>query len=251
MPPGGAAGRCRRVGAAGWGPGAGLHNRVHAPPGGDRYAACLGDRARLQRGRQRRALAPRADRGARDARHFFRGPVHRRWQPGWQHRAPRPARVARRTRAHRQLSPQLRPDRRGPGRASTTAVATSSCSWTATCRTTRTTSRTLLEKIDEGYDVVSGWRRDRQDDASRGAPAPRIANWLIARVTGGPVARLRLHAQGLPARGDPGRAAVRRDAPVHPRLRIDGRRSHHRAAGQSPAARPTASRSTRCRARRG
>src|SRR5437868_5362947 len=41
----------------------------------------------------------------------------------------------------------------------------------------------LLEKIDEGYDVVSGWRRDRRDDASRVLPS-RIANWVIARVTG-------------------------------------------------------------------
>ncbi len=41
----------------------------------------------------------------------------------------------------------------------------------------------LLGKIDEGYDVVSGWRRDRKDDATRVLPS-RIANWLIARVTG-------------------------------------------------------------------
>jgi len=41
----------------------------------------------------------------------------------------------------------------------------------------------LLRKIDEGYDVVSGWRRDRKDDATRVVPS-RIANWLIARVTG-------------------------------------------------------------------
>lgn len=41
----------------------------------------------------------------------------------------------------------------------------------------------LLEKIDEGYDVVSGWRRDRHDAASRVIPS-RIANWVIARVTG-------------------------------------------------------------------
>jgi glycosyltransferase involved in cell wall biosynthesis len=41
----------------------------------------------------------------------------------------------------------------------------------------------LLRKIDEGYDVVSGWRRDRKDDATRVLPS-RIANWLIARVTG-------------------------------------------------------------------
>jgi glycosyltransferase involved in cell wall biosynthesis len=41
----------------------------------------------------------------------------------------------------------------------------------------------LLEKIDEGYDVVSGWRHDRRDDLSRVLPS-RVANWIIARVTG-------------------------------------------------------------------
>jgi glycosyltransferase involved in cell wall biosynthesis len=44
----------------------------------------------------------------------------------------------------------------------------------------------LLEKIDEGYDVVSGWRKDRQDDAVRVLPS-KIANWIIARVTGVPL----------------------------------------------------------------
>ena len=44
----------------------------------------------------------------------------------------------------------------------------------------------LLQKIDEGYDVVSGWRRDRQDDLTRVLPS-RVANWLIARVTGVPL----------------------------------------------------------------
>jgi glycosyltransferase involved in cell wall biosynthesis len=44
----------------------------------------------------------------------------------------------------------------------------------------------LLEKIDEGYDVVSGWRKDRQDDAVRVLPS-RVANWVIAGVTGVPL----------------------------------------------------------------
>ena len=44
----------------------------------------------------------------------------------------------------------------------------------------------LLEKIDEGYDVASGWRKNRQDDASRVLPS-RIANWIIAKVTGVPL----------------------------------------------------------------
>ena len=44
----------------------------------------------------------------------------------------------------------------------------------------------LLAKVDEGYDVVSGWRRNRHDAASRVVPS-KIANWIIARVTGVPL----------------------------------------------------------------
>lgn len=42
----------------------------------------------------------------------------------------------------------------------------------------------LLEKIDEGYDVVSGWRINRQDKAIPRKLPSKIANWLIARLTG-------------------------------------------------------------------
>lgn len=41
----------------------------------------------------------------------------------------------------------------------------------------------LLAKLNEGYDLVSGWRKDRKDNASRVLPS-KIANWLIGRVTG-------------------------------------------------------------------
>lgn len=42
----------------------------------------------------------------------------------------------------------------------------------------------LLEKIEEGYDVVSGWRKNRKDAAvSRKLPS-KIANWLIGKLTG-------------------------------------------------------------------
>ena len=41
----------------------------------------------------------------------------------------------------------------------------------------------MLAKIDEGFDVVHGWRKNRQDSlVSRKLPS-RVANWLIARVT--------------------------------------------------------------------
>jgi glycosyltransferase involved in cell wall biosynthesis len=42
----------------------------------------------------------------------------------------------------------------------------------------------LLAKLDEGFDLVSGWRRSRKDNAiTRNFPS-MIANWLISRVTG-------------------------------------------------------------------
>ena len=42
----------------------------------------------------------------------------------------------------------------------------------------------LVNKLNEGYDVVSGWRKDRQDSRwSRTLPS-RCANWLISRISG-------------------------------------------------------------------
>jgi len=42
----------------------------------------------------------------------------------------------------------------------------------------------LLAKLDEGFDVVCGWRKDRKDKTvSRKLPS-RIANWLIRKVGG-------------------------------------------------------------------
>jgi glycosyltransferase involved in cell wall biosynthesis len=42
----------------------------------------------------------------------------------------------------------------------------------------------LLTKIDEGYDLVSGWRKDRKDNFITRTFPSRIANWIISRVTG-------------------------------------------------------------------
>src|SRR5215213_9083371 len=45
----------------------------------------------------------------------------------------------------------------------------------------------FLEKMDEGYDIVVGWRHNRQDKLiSRKLPS-RIANRLIGKVTGVPI----------------------------------------------------------------
>jgi glycosyltransferase involved in cell wall biosynthesis len=49
----------------------------------------------------------------------------------------------------------------------------------------------LMDKLSEGYDIVSGWRKDRKDKAATRKLPSRIANWLIGRVTG-----VRLHDYG-------------------------------------------------------
>ena len=44
--------------------------------------------------------------------------------------------------------------------------------------------KAIVEKLDEGYDVVSGWRRDRQDPFWTRRLPSRLANGLISFVTG-------------------------------------------------------------------
>ncbi len=41
----------------------------------------------------------------------------------------------------------------------------------------------LLEKIDEGYDIASGWRKQRLDNAVTRKIPSRIANWLMAKAS--------------------------------------------------------------------
>jgi len=42
----------------------------------------------------------------------------------------------------------------------------------------------LLEEIDKGYDVVSGWRKNRRDNIIIRTIPSRTANWLISKLTG-------------------------------------------------------------------
>src|SRR5437867_7087166 len=42
----------------------------------------------------------------------------------------------------------------------------------------------LLEKIEEGYDIASGWRKERLDNALTRRIPSRIANWLMAKASG-------------------------------------------------------------------
>lgn len=42
----------------------------------------------------------------------------------------------------------------------------------------------LVARLSEGYDVVSGWRRNRQDRALTRTIPSRCANWLISKISG-------------------------------------------------------------------
>src|ERR1700739_1412012 len=42
----------------------------------------------------------------------------------------------------------------------------------------------LLRKIDEGYDIASGWRKERVDNALTRKIPSRVANWLMAKASG-------------------------------------------------------------------
>lgn len=48
----------------------------------------------------------------------------------------------------------------------------------------------LLAEIDKGFDVVSGWRKNRHDNLTRKIPS-KIANWLISHIT-----KVKLHDYG-------------------------------------------------------
>jgi len=42
----------------------------------------------------------------------------------------------------------------------------------------------LLKKIDEGYDIASGWRKERLDNAITRKIPSRIANWMMSKASG-------------------------------------------------------------------
>jgi glycosyltransferase involved in cell wall biosynthesis len=42
----------------------------------------------------------------------------------------------------------------------------------------------LLQKIEEGYDIASGWRKNRLDNAFTRRLPSRIANWMMAKASG-------------------------------------------------------------------
>ncbi|MFC1781637.1 glycosyltransferase family 2 protein [Planctomycetota bacterium] len=49
----------------------------------------------------------------------------------------------------------------------------------------------MIDKLQEGFDVVSGWRKKRHDNALTRLLPSKVANWLISKITG-----VKLHDYG-------------------------------------------------------
>jgi glycosyltransferase involved in cell wall biosynthesis len=45
----------------------------------------------------------------------------------------------------------------------------------------------LIKKLNEGYDLVCGWRKDRKDKAVTRVFPSKVANWIIGKITGVPI----------------------------------------------------------------
>lgn len=54
----------------------------------------------------------------------------------------------------------------------------------------------IISKVEEGYDLVSGWRQNRKDAAMTRLLPSKIANWFIGRVT-----NVRIHDYGCSLKG--------------------------------------------------
>ena len=92
----------------------------------------------------------------------------------------------------------------------------------------------LLEQIDAGFDIVVGWRHNRQDKLiSRKIPS-RIANWLIGKVTGVPIRDNGCSLKAFRAEPDQAHSAVLGDAPFHSGDGVD-RRAARRADPRAPS----------------
>ena len=73
----------------------------------------------------------------------------------------------------------------------------------------------LLAKLDEGYDLVSGWKQSRQDPVSKTLPS-KLFNWTVRKSTGVSLHDFNCGLKAYRRRRDRARQGLRRAAPVHP-----------------------------------
>jgi len=77
----------------------------------------------------------------------------------------------------------------------------------------------LLAKLDEGYDIVSGWREQRVDNLWTRRLPSKIANWLMARLSGVALHDFAPRFKAYRAHVIKAHQASRRPAPLHPGAR--------------------------------
>ena len=92
----------------------------------------------------------------------------------------------------------------------------------------------LLAKLDEGFDLVSGWKTRRNDPFFRRLFS-KVFNWATGAVSGREAPRRELRPEGLPRRGAAGHSTVRRAPPVHSDPRCVSRFPDRRDPCQSPS----------------
>ena len=90
----------------------------------------------------------------------------------------------------------------------------------------------LVAKLEEGYDLVAGYRMNRQDKVVTRKIPSWVANRMIISAHGRAHSRQRLLAQGLPPRAARPAPSLLRHASLSSRARRgDGQRANRRGAG--------------------
>ena len=89
--------------------------------------------------------------------------------------------------------------------------------------------------LEEGYDLVSGWKKKRHDPIGKRWPS-KFFNWTARAASGNRASRLQLRAESLPPQGGEGHRGLRRDAPLHSVPGQAGRVRPHRREGRSTIA---------------
>ena len=93
----------------------------------------------------------------------------------------------------------------------------------------------LLDKLSQGWDVVSGWRKQRMDAAVRRNFLSRLANRMISKVTGVALHDYGCSLEGVSSLGGQRRSLVRGDAPIPSPVRRDARGQGYGAARTPPS----------------
>ena len=104
----------------------------------------------------------------------------------------------------------------------------------------------LLEQIEAGYDIVVGWRHQRQDKLITRKIPSTIANWLIGKVTGVPIRDNGCSLKAYRADADQEHSAVLGDAPLHSGHGLDRRAACRRRSRYATMRAASANPSTAC-----